>query len=245
MDVDFLKVGTKLEITSVPGDDEEFHDEGISYTSMIEDTFPNGDLEIDMPTYQRKLVLLHNGMRYQVCFFQGKVTYMAICEVVDRYKTGNRYFLRVAMKTQPVKFQRREYFRCECLIDFMYTELPNKEYDNEALTKLRMELQGARLGNLVKSGVILDISGGGIRFASKEKTIPGGYIRILFDIPVYEDGYQSFDLIGKVISSDPIEDTRMKYVNRVMFMCIENSEREEIIRFIFEQERKTRKLSRG
>lgn len=245
MTTDILKIGTRIDITSVPGDDEEFKDEGISYTSKIQDVFPNGDLEVDMPTYQRKLVLLHNGMRYQLFFFIDKTTYMAIGEVVDRYKTENRYFLRIELKTQPVKFQRREYFRCECMIDLEYCELPKKDYDEDMIKALRMELMNAKSAVLVRSGVILDISGGGIRFSSYDRNEAGSYIRLIFNIPIYEDEYRNFDLIGKVISCDPIEDTKMQYVNRVMFMCIESNEREEIIRYIFEQERKSRKLSRG
>jgi len=245
MNAEFLKIGTKLEITSIPGEEEEVKDEGISYTSMIEEVFPNGDLEVDMPTYQRKLVLLHNGVRYQMYFYCGKTTYMAIGEVVDRYKTDNRYFLRVQLKTQPVKFQRREYFRCECMIDMQFHTVPNKEYDMQQVMLLRRDLMRQNVMEIVEDGIILDISGGGVRFVSKGYQEPGSYVRMMFNIPYAEETYSAFDLIGKIISCDSIKDGKMNYVNRVKFICIESGEREEIIRFIFEEERKSRKLSRG
>ncbi|SFP91477.1 c-di-GMP-binding flagellar brake protein YcgR, contains PilZNR and PilZ domains [Lachnospiraceae bacterium XBB1006] len=245
MEAEFLKIGTKLEITSIPGEEEDVKDEGISYTSMIEEIFPNGDLEVDMPTYQRKLVLLHNGVRYQFYFYNGKTTYMAVGEVVDRYKTENRYFLRVQLKTQPVKFQRREYFRCECMIDLKYHPVPSKDYDMQEVMLLRRELMREDVLDILEEGIILDISGGGVRFVSKNHQEVGSYVRMIFRIPIYEGEYRMFDLIGKIISCDSIKDGRMNYVNRVKFICIESGEREEIIRFIFEEERKSRKLSRG
>lgn len=240
---DIIKVGMNLELFQETESKEENTIPGVVYSSKIQDIFPNGDLEIDMPMYQRKLVLLHNGVRYHVVFYSQNSTYTAIAEVVDRYKSGNMYLLRIALKTQPVKFQRREFFRCDCMVELSLHEL---KIDDTDIKNLAVILEQERLKDPEhdwKNGLALDISGGGVRFISKEELEVGSYKRFQFELAT--DGkIRNFDVIGVILSCKRLPDSSVKYENRVKFVYLTNADREEIIRFIFEEERKTRKLSR-
>ena len=52
---------------------------------------------------------------------------------------------------------------------------------------------------------------------------------------------QEFDIVGSVISCEKKEQvTEKKYVSRVKFMIKDDRVREDIIRYIFEEERLTR-----
>ena len=73
-----LRIGMKIDITPEPDGLKEELTEDIIYSSQIQDIFPNGDLEIDMPVHQRKLILLHNGVRYQFVFHSEKNTYISL-----------------------------------------------------------------------------------------------------------------------------------------------------------------------
>lgn len=240
---DIIKVGMNLELSQKTDSKEENTVEGISYSSKIQDVFPNGDLEIDMPLYQNKLVLLHNGVRYDIAFYaQNNTTYTAVGEVVDRYKSGNRYLLRMELKTQPVKFQRREFFRFECMLDFSYHDMEIRD-EEEDLSKVLEQVKKKDSEQEWKNGVALDISGGGIRFISKEELTVGTYKRFYFELPV-AGKLREIDAIGVVLSCKSSEGSKVKFENRIRFEYLSNACREAIIRFIFEEERKARKKSR-
>ena len=239
-----LGIGMKIDITPEPDGLKEELTEDIIYSSQIQDIFPNGDLEIDMPVHQRKLILLHNGVRYQFVFHSEKNTYMAIGEVVERYKSNNRYLVRVQLKTELAKFQRREYFRCECMMDMFFHLMTTDDLSEVHIQHLLGEYEQKEMGSALKEGTILDISGGGIRYVSRERLEVGDCIRIVFYLPV-EGTQKRFNLAGKVLSNQLIQDSKIKYESRVKFLYISDTEREGIIKFIFEEERRSRKLSRG
>ena len=240
---DVIKIGMNLELFQETESEEENTAPGVVYSSKIQDIFPNGDLEIDMPLYQRKLVLLHNGVRYHVVFYSQNSTYTAIGEVVDRYKSGNRYLLRIKLITQPVKFQRREFFRCDCMIDLAFHKLYVCEEEGRTPALVLEEDKRRDPGQEWTEGLALDISGGGVRFVAKEQPEVGTYHRVHFELAV-EGKIRIFDVVGRILSCTRVPDSSTKYECRVKFVYLTNSDREEIIRFIFEEERKTRKLSR-
>ncbi len=239
-----LRIGTKVEISLEAQGTKNVDEDIVSYISKIQDIFPNGDLEMDMPMHQRRLVLLHNGVRYRLVFYNGTSTYVAIGEVIDRYKSNNQYLVRVALKSNLTKFQRREYFRCECLIDLLFHDVDGKNKDEVQLQEMMHEYSKQDMSDSMDSGLILDISGGGVRFVSKKECQAGELKRMVFHLPI--DGrYKEFCVLGKIIECSPVKDSATKHESRVKFLHIGSQEREEIIKFIFEEERKSRKLSRG
>lgn len=235
-----IKVGMNLELSQETDSKEENTIAGVVYSSKIQDIFPNGDLEIDMPMYQQKLVLLHNGVRYKVVFYAQNNAYTAIGEVVDRYKSGNMYLIRLELKTQPVKFQRREFFRFECMMDFSFHDVIVNEDEESDLSKALERVRMDDPDQDWKTAMALDISGGGIRFISKEELVSGNYERFLFELPI-SGKIKEIDALGIVLSSNRVDGSRLKFENRVRFAYLSNAAREEIIRFIFEEERKARK----
>lgn len=241
---EFLKIGMKIDILDEETGNPEIDDARISYVSMLQNIFSNGDLEIDMPVYQRRLILLSNGSRHQLFFHSGKVFYVATGEVVDRYKSDNRYYLRIELKTQPERFQRREYFRCDCLLDVQFHDITEQEatspYVNTILDEYRLKDTSMEMAQ----AIALDISGGGMRIVSRSYNEEGSYKRFVFSLPI--DGKSKrFNVAGVVLSNHLQEDSKIKYENRIKFVSLTELEREEIIRYIFESERKSRQFSRG
>lgn len=241
---DYINIGTKIDI--VPDNPDSMKDDEFStvFYSKVQDFFPNGDLEIDMPTVNSNLILLHNSMRYRMVFYTDKATYIATAEVVDRYKSNNMFLLRVRLISQLERFQRREYFRCDCILDINFCSITEQEAESFDLTSaLQEEITRENL-MWYNDGVALDISGGGMRFTSRQKTEPGSYVRLIFTLPINEQ-YREFKIVANVLSCSPLEESTVRFENRVQFVHISGEEREAIIRYIFEQERKSRKLGRG
>lgn len=241
---DFIKVGMRIDMVRENADITEPEESHVTYNSKVQDIFPNGDLEIDMPIQQNRLVLLHNGARYQMFFYSENGNYMAVGEIVNRYKTDNRYLLRVALRTQPEKNQRREYYRCDCMLNLRFHKVPEEDAKAENANELIEQYDLVDLVQSFGDGVAVDISGGGIRIISRTRLEPNSYIGLLFELPVLGD-LKEFHVLGMIITSNPVKDTTTKFESRIQFVNISSTDREDIIRFIFEEERKARRLSRS
>ena len=82
-------------------------------------------------------------------------------------------------------------------------------------------------------GVIVDISGGGLRFVSKKAYEKDQLVLLKFELPFGKET-KTFSLASKVVLSGKVERQSTEYENRVQFLFIENTTREEIIKYIFE-----------
>ena len=88
-----------------------------------------------------------------------------------RYRDNNIYVLALDLTTNLRKYQRREYYRFSCALEMNSRELLKEEIDslNHSHTSLQPELP-------LKRSVIVDISGGGLRFVSNLEYEKGSII---------------------------------------------------------------------
>ena len=236
----FISPGDKLELKSTVSVVLPDGTEGVkTYRTSVYDILDDGRLELVMPMEQTKLVLLPIDGEYDVCFSSHGGMYRANVRIVDRQKINGIYILVVEMISNLHKFQRREYYRFNCVVDMTAREMSRQESDAFAkgLTYLVSEKDMVR-------GVIVDISGGGTRFVSRQKFNEDSIIMMCFDLPIMERE-RSFLLAAKVIYSGEIENRTNEYENRVKFEYIDTTTREEIIKYIFDEERKIRKNGKG
>ena len=236
----FISPGDKLELKSTVSVVLPDGTEGVkTYRTSVYDILDDGRLELVMPMEQTKLVLLPVDGEYDVCFLSHGGMYRADVRIVDRQKINGTYILVVEMISNLHKFQRREYYRFNCVVDMTAREMTRQELD--AFARGRTYLISEQ--DMVR-GVIVDISGGGTRFVSRQKFNEDSIIMMCFDLPIMESE-RSFLLAAKVIYSGEIENRTNEYENRVKFEYIDTTTREEIIKYIFDEERKNRKNGKG
>lgn len=233
---DLVKPGDKIEIQAVEG---AIMGQNASrkkiYTSQIYDILDDEKLEIMMPMDGTKLILLPVDGEYQFCFYTKKGLYQCFIRVVERYKDNNVYILLCEMTSPIGKYQRREYYRFACSLPVRTRELLDEEL--EALKELKYHMW---IGIPLTKGNIVDISGGGIRFVSSVKYPEGKQIAICFFLNMHGKEV-TYELVGKILKSKESGAKKGEYEHRVKFTVISNSQREEIIRYIFEEERKSRR----
>lgn len=232
----FISPGDKLELKSTVSVVLPDGTEGVkTYRTSVYDILDDGQLELVMPVEKTKLVLLPVDGEYDVCFFSHGGMYRADVRIVDRQKINGVYVLVVEMISNLHKFQRREYYRFNCVVDMKAREMTEQEQEAFArgLTYLVPETDMVR-------GVIVDISGGGMRFVSRQSFNEDSTIMMCFELPIMECA-RSFLLAAKVVYSGEIENRKNEYENRVKFEFIDTTTREEIIKYIFDEERKNRK----
>ena len=164
--------------------------------------------------------------------------------VIERYKEDQLYVMILEVYTGMQKFQRRQHYRFACNLKITYRVLSPTEADlltdPDALEAFRDAL--SERGYL--KGVTLDISGGGIRFTSAQPIEQNASILCNFSIGV-EGQENSFSIISHLVQSKEMPNRKNQYEHRVKFGSISDQDRETLIRFIFEEERRYRKNKKG
>ncbi len=239
---DYVVPGDRIELRSTKISDNEYPEEGgmaskgKMLNSKVYDIRSEEEIEIEMPMEKGKLILLSVGAEYDICFYTATGLYQCYSVVKDRYKTSNMYILVMELTSGLRKFQRREYYRFNCVLDMTCRKLSEEEKENYVSRSVEFLDTDLTLEN----GVIVDISGGGARFVSDQEYDVNEKILFKFSLPV-EDKPKTFSVVGRVVKSNPKEGTAGKFENRIKFLSIGSKERENIIRYIFEEERKIRR----
>ena len=240
---EYLIEGVKVDVSPVLDEGQEESQRKIYY-SQIQNLLPNGLLELSMPMEGGRLILLQQEFLYDLVFYTKKGNFTCIGQVKKRYKSKNLFMVTIELKTELVKFQRREYYRIECMIDFEYAVLPQFDLEPEQNKVLVEAFNASDEYTGFHEGTILDMSGGGLRFVSNHPLESESFLRLHLQLE-FDYGIEDFCIIGKVIISSKIKDIPDRFENRVEFFHINVKTRETIIRFIFNEERKARKQDRG
>lgn len=206
-----------------------------AYTSRVFDVLSDERLEICMPMEQTKLILLPVDGEYEICFYTKAGLYQCFARVIDRYKTNGVYILLFEITTNLRKYQRREYYRFNCVLNMQSRELSLGEmlaYQEKKTILLEKDLP-------LRQSIIVDISGGGIRFVANHRYEKDTIIYLTYTL-IMQGTEKKYELTGKILSSRELENRKGQFEHRVQYVNITNTQREEIIRFIFEEERKNR-----
>lgn len=236
----FIEPGNKIEIQMVEQQMNQSAEPPKTYISQIQDILSENQMEIVMPMEQTKLILLPVDREYNLVIYAGSSLFQCFARVIDRYKSQNIYILLVELTSNLRKFQRREYYRFSCAL-----EMNSRKLEEEEIKAIEERDPHSNLipGLPLKRSVIVDISGGGLRFLSSHPYEPGSMIYISYNL--FAGGStKEYELVGKVLSSQKLEDRKDSYEHRVQYVDIDAEVREEIIKYIFEEERKHRKKER-
>lgn len=215
-----------------------------TYKSSVYDYVNDTELEITMPTEGGKVVLFQNGLRLSMLLYTSKGLYECFSVVKNRDKKDNIMTLVIEIKSPPVKFQRREFYRIDCTIDMQYYKIDERVAMLETTEAIFEEIQDMKYIGTEKKTIIQDISGGGIRFVSDELFNKDDYILSVIRLTNQKID-NTFYLVCKIISSDKIEHLANKYTNRAKFKFKDIKDREIIVRFVFEEERRIRNKEIG
>lgn len=191
-------------------------------------------LEVAMPIEDGKLILLPVDKAYDMYFYGDGVVYQCSAKVVDRYRCNGQYVLVMDLTSNLRSYQRREYYRFSCALEMDSRELLEQEEFSEAeqeelLPKLPLQ-----------SSVIVDISGGGLRFVSYYAYTVNSLILCKYHLTV-EGKEKEYRLVGKVLEVKELEQKPGIFDHRVQYVDVDPKDREEIIQYIFDEARKVHK----
>jgi c-di-GMP-binding flagellar brake protein YcgR len=231
---ELVRPGEKIEIQAVENAILSSSAKKKVYTSKIYDVLDDEQMEILMPMDGTKLILLPVDGEYQFCFYTRNGLYQCFIRIVDRYKSNNVYLLLCEVTSPLGKYQRREYYRYACTLP-----LKTRDLLDEEVKSVENKQYHPMIGLPMTKSQIVDISGGGIRFMAPVSYEPGKQIAISFSLNVH--GKETpYELVGEILSSREHEIQKGSYEHRLKYTVVGNKQREEIIRYIFEEERKSR-----
>ena len=236
----YVQIGNKIDIESIKKTTGELGEiTRKTYRSELYDIESEDIIKIAMPMEQSKIVLLPVDAEYSLCFYTPNGLYQCLARVVERYKSNNLFVLSMELETDLQKYQRREYYRLNTILD-----MKSKEINDDEKSAGISQVQFIDTDLTFDNGTMVDISGGGARFISKVQYTEGSLIRFVFSLFV-NGQVTEYKLVGKIHKSTPIENKEDQFENRIQFVNMVNDDRESIIKYIFEEERKKRHRERG
>ncbi len=233
----YVLPGDKVDIRTVKKRrNQEEEPEVRIYQTHVYDILSGDRIEVVMPMEQTKLIVLPIGSEHDMIFCAKTGMYQCRVKVVDRDKKGGNYLLVMDLISNLCKEQRREYFRFSCALEMQSRRLETEEA--QAVEK-EVIVEEQVMPNLpLKRSIIVDISGGGLRFVSDHTYELGSTLLCKYQLDMEGEKNKTFELLGKVLAVNEVENRSGFYEHRVQYINIGKEEREEIIKFIFKEERK-------
>lgn len=246
---EILAIGDKIEIRPLDRAGKPVNTYR-TFVSQVVDIVDVDIIHIAAPIVNSKAVILKVGDSYNLGFYSGKGLYHCNCTVLSNHRENHTIVSVVRITTDLEKVQRRQYYRLECILEMEYRIVTVEEEildrklhledfrSAEERTECRKRL--AQMESEWIQGAIIDISGGGARFTSAVQHNKGDKVRIKLDLLI-SNNLRKMVLLAVIISSDRSENRAGVYEHRVEFTNIMQRDREDLIKYIFEQERKRRR----
>lgn len=241
---ELLRVGDKVEVRFVQQVEQE-KVTGVAakvYKCKLADITEDGELEITMPIENGKMVLLPLGIRFEFTFYTASGMYHSIGQIKERYKKDNIYMVLAELHSQIKKCQRREFYRYPCLIECQYFLISKEDAETKTTDELIKQLRDDYFYDRQNHGTVHDLSGGGVRMIGDIELECESYVLLLVRL-TNDKMDKQYSLISQVLDSKVVEGRKDKFESRVQFIFEDGKVREEIIRYIFEEERKSRQIN--
>ncbi|MCL2854260.1 MAG: flagellar brake protein [Defluviitaleaceae bacterium] len=231
-----ITVGDKLDIKV------QFRNMGeIVYTSKVLDILDkrNNILSVYQPARGDQLLDMLQGREYEVTVYTKQAMLVFKGYFEGFVKDGENYFVALRLSNDGYRVQRREFFRFSCNIDMKYSIIEGEAEEEENEDLYSAIIQTVRLDQLGETfeGIIKDIGGGGLRFVTDKEMDLRNPIRCEFIL-----GDNHMVLKGQVLEKQFLPKTTHKFQYRVIFTGIPLEQQEEIVKYIFDEQKKQRRV---
>ncbi len=250
---EILTLGDKIDITLLGRNGKPAQDAKTLVSKLMD--FQAADvISITTPFANGRTIPLMVGEYYNLCFYTEKGLYQCRAVALNNHREDKSIMSVMRITSSLEKYQRRQYFRLECIQDIQYRIISEEEElleqrlidhafaDAEELSEYRMRL--SELNRDWVRGSMTDLSGGGAKFTSDRQHNSGEKIKLKLELISMEEN-RLFLFDATIIHSSIIINRRDIFEHRVKFINIPRKDRDELIRYIFEQERRRRKYDRS
>ncbi len=245
MNVKF-KVGDKIQLNHLSSAYGHARSENV-YISQVLDFDHIRTVKIAMPIFEGRIIPLDEGDEYHLCFFTDSGMFRSRGRIAKRYEENKLFVAEITLLTELKKYQRRQYYRLDCMIEFEYRivseeeQLIRKKIEENSFTDVNDQKKYMdMLDQYPKEwydAVISDLSGGGLRFHCNHVFEKGQMLEVTIPL-VFLNGVIPIHYMAEVLSCSQYENKRSEQETRAEFRDITDTEREQIIQYVFEQQRR-------
>ncbi len=223
MELSDIEIGTKLELEVNTDDNDRY-----VFASQFEWHEQENRAVIAAPIYEGNVVPLETGTLIDIYFLNRKGKLIDLnkfrAAINGRSISDNLHILMIEKLGKIVRIQRRNFFRLEVLLEVRYRIVPYSdpvdEY-NDDIPYIRT--------------FATDLSGGGISLILKEKLERGSII----EGEIFSGQPEKVRFKGKTRRCERImKDSSYRYIAGIEFVDISDANREKVIRYIFDEQRK-------
>lgn len=157
------------------------------------------------------------------------------------------HVLQMEFLSLPKKYQRRKFFRLECMMEIRYREISQDEkvlYDlveAEEIEDFERKLYEKKMCELAgrwNKALLTDISGGGVRIQCKDKVEPGTFIEVDIPLETASAGIYRFCCLAKVVAALDINNGVYHSELRCEYENIGREQRESVVKYVFEEQKR-------
>ncbi|RKD34455.1 flagellar brake protein [Thermohalobacter berrensis] len=206
------KVGDKVDIKVLDPSYKE------KYVSQILNVLDEYTYEISGPIHKRNIVPLSLGLQIKVMYCkEQKGRFMFKAKIIEREKKPI-YKIKIERLNKIKRLQERNFYRLPIMIKVIkqFQNMKNKEIEKEEC-------------------ITEDISGGGLRILCNKKHNLDDIVLCKFTMNGIE-----LSLKCQVVRTEDCDNKNYKYSLGMKFIDITDYQREKIIKFIFDEQRKLR-----
>ncbi len=247
MEIFDLRPGTPIEFTFASNNSDVENNvdgERSVYISSVFGVTKKEEIIFHIPTRRGSIVTIPMDAELVGVFNTKKGMFQLTGKITKRGRLENFPVYVFEPATKLTKVQRRDYFRFNCVIPLKVLPIPEDVaiLPNMQLVENDLEKYGNTYGEPV-DGNIVDISGGGARFTSSKDVETDRYMYISFRL-VAPTINQTINVIARRVKSEYKEELKI-YEHRIEFLFKETEDRETIIKYIFDEDRRIRKKDQG
>ena len=191
--------------------------------------YENNTVVVHTPISYGKHVVLPKSAPCSLLFFQDEGMLSFTASVVGSYVKNDLSLTKLMLTSEPEKMQRREFFRFECALPIRFSVINSKPSEATSGEPAETGMSAQPL----HEGVIKDLGGGGLRFVTNAEVDKGDNLKCLL---MLEREY--IVVIGKILQKHSFPKSPFKFQYRIIFIGILPEEKDKIIQYVFNQQRK-------
>ncbi len=230
--LDNLKIGNRVEI-SLERDGSKIN----SYKTRLEIIDSNNEMFLSFPMVAGQYVKIPKLDNYIFVFYTD-IGLFAFKGAVEKYvKIDGLPYVKINLLDKGKKVQRREFFRYEYTTQIEFSVISDKKTaEDKLLDDLLQGLVDDALDDTLDDTFIAitkDIGAGGLRFVTNEYVEVGTNIRVHFTV-----GENTIIVDAVTLAECSLENEKYKYQIRCKFTNMTEIDKEKIVTFIFNEQRK-------
>ena len=217
-----IKIGDRLEM--------RFKGDGGASKIFISQVFEyeGNTVVVHTPISYGKHVVLPESAPCSLLFFQDEGMLSFTASVAGTYVKNDLSLTKLTLTSEAEKMQRREFFRFECTLPLRFALI--KSSPTEFMPN---SMESGASAQALYEGIIKDLGGGGLRFVTNAEVENGDNVKCLL---LLEREY--IVVIGKILQKHSFPKSPYKFQYRVIFIGILPEEKDKIVQYVFNQQRK-------